>query len=425
MASLVLVYMLPRPDGLGAKIAEVTRLAGGTTSAEASQAGTGAVGAPAGGGGAKGCVPAAGGNSLKDIMTRVRGMLRGSAMVNPSGDFKAMTLLAEIRDQDLLEALKMAEETANPQQKLLILTNLLSRWARTDPQAAMKYAEEKLSSQGTLIQMGKMGVVTTWAEQDPEAVWAWYQKQGTEGAGGKGGIMDREVALMAIFSSMTGRDLDSTFKKYAELATVEERQAAFTGIAQAASDESSRNRVMEELAKIKDTVEQKEAREVLLSQWALMEPEKVAAYVEGLTADERKASAGAVGQALMLSDPKMGAEFILKNGDSDQRAENYATIIQTWAQQDPNAAGLWLGKQPQGPELDEARSSFAGFVQERDPESAMEWAKTITGEIQRATLVFGVYESWKKTNATAAEAALARSGISAEMLELVRKSAEL
>ena len=96
----------------------------------------------------------------------------------------------------------------------------------------------------------------------------------------------------------------------------------------------------------------------------------------------------------------------------------------SWSNQDPNAAGAWLGAQPQGPELDGARASFARNVASRDPESAMEWAKTVTDEQKRVQAVEQVFKTWRKKDAGAAESALNNSGLPAEKIDEVIKRVE-
>ncbi len=80
-----------------------------------------------------------------------------------------------------------------------------------------------------------------------------------------------------------------------------------------------------------------------------------------------------------------------------------------------------MSEQPQGPELDKARSSYANTVAQRDPESAMTWAKTITDENSRTSTVSSVYRQWHKKDAAAADAALPESGLSAESVEKLLK----
>ena len=96
-------------------------------------------------------------------------------MNNPATAIKALTLLSQIRDEDLQAALAESEDIKEPQQKMLIYMVLLGKWAEKDGPAAMKYSEEKLKDAGPLMQMAKMGIVSSWAQNDPDAVWKWYK----------------------------------------------------------------------------------------------------------------------------------------------------------------------------------------------------------------------------------------------------------
>ena len=92
-----------------------------------------------------------------------------------------------------------------------------------------------------------------------------------------------------------------------------------------------------------------------------------------------------------------------------------------WANQDPRAAGEWLTKQPQGPELDGARRTFANIVGQRDPAAAMDWARSIQGEDERAQSVGQVYQMWRGKDAKAADTALAASGLPADKLKEIQE----
>jgi hypothetical protein len=124
---------------------------------------------------------------------------------------------------------------------------------------------------------------------------------------------------------------------------------------------------------------------------------------------------------MMMSDPKKAAEFMLRNAEEKDRGSTYDQIVQSWSSQDPNGAGAWLGAQPQGPELDSARATFARNVASRDPESAMEWAKTVTEEQKRINAVEQVFKTWRKKDAAAAESALNNSGLPPEKIADVIK----
>jgi hypothetical protein len=359
--------------------------------------------------------------TLQGILAQVKNLMRSGGMQNPSAMLKTITLLGQIRDEDIQEALKEAGNFKEPQSKMMLNMVLLSRWAEKDGPAALKYAEENLSDQGPMVQMAKMGVLSAWAQSDPDAAWEHLKKDEDSDAGGMFG--GRSMMMMGMFSALAAQDADKAFARLGELDDPQERQMALNGIAQTAYDDASRTRLMDEIAKLPDEGERKEARAAILGQLAMMEPDQAIKMTADLPAEERKDVSQRVGTMLMMSDPERGATYLLENAEPDKKGPVYQQIVSQWASSDPNKAGAWLGAQPQTPELDGARSSFATQVTARDPESAMAWANTITEENQRVGTVEQVYNTWKKKDEPAATTALQSSGLSPEKIESIRAGA--
>lgn len=355
--------------------------------------------------------------SVQSILAQVKALMRSGGMQNPSAMLKAITLLGQIRDEDIQSALKEAADIKEPQSKMMLEMVLLSRWAEKDGPAALKYATENAADKGPMMQMAKMGVLSAWAQNDPEAAWNYIQSNDEEGGGPFGG---RGMMMMGLFSALASKDPDKAFARLAELDDPQERQMALNGISQTAYDDASRSRLMDEISRLPDKDERRDARAAILGQLAMMEPDQAITMTASLPDDERKEVSQRVGSMLMMSDPERGANYLLENAEPDKKGQTYQTIVSQWANHDPNKAGAWLGAQPQTPELDAARSSFATQVAQRDPESAMAWANTVTEENQRASAVEQVFNTWKKKDEPAALAALESSGLPPERLEGIR-----
>ena len=369
--------------------------------------------APGGGAGQGG----PGALSVQSILAQVKSLMRTGGMQNPSAMLKTISLLGQIRDEDIQAALKETSDVKEPQSKMMINMVLLSRWAEKDGPAALKYAEDNLGESGPMVQMAKMGVLSSWAQSDPDAAWEHLKTSDDSGNGMFGG---RSMMMMGMFSSLASKDLDKAFSRLSELEEPQERQMALNGIAQTASDEASRSRLMAEIGRLEDESERKEARASILGQVAMMDPESAIKMTAELPANERKEAAQRVGTMLMMSDPERGAAYILENTDADGKKQAYNQVVAQWVHADPNKAGKWLGDQPQTPDLDSARATFAGSVAGRDPESAMAWANTVTNPDERAASVTQVYNNWKKKDEAAASAALESSGLSPEQIQSIR-----
>jgi hypothetical protein len=146
-------------------------------------------------------------------------------------------------------------------------------------------------------------------------------------------------------------------------------------------------------------------------------------WVRSRPADEQAPLRTAVGNMIMNTDPERGAAFLMEGASDKDRGKVVDSVVGCWAQRDPLRAGEWLNKQPQGPELDNARRTFAGAVSQRDPAAAMDWAKSISSEEQRSNSMQQVYLAWKKKDTAAADAALDASGLSAERIQKIREAA--
>ena len=358
--------------------------------------------------------------TVKQIIARTAAAMRGGAMMNPMSMVKAMAWLDDISPADLPAALAEVDALTDPQQKMMLQMALLGKWAETDGPAAMKYAEEHPAGSGMMAQMGKMGVAAAWAEKDPEAVWKWYKEQNETDSGG--GPFGGSMVLVSLFSQLAANDPAQAFKRLEELEDTE-RQMALGGVLQASMfDDAKRTAILKELEAMPDADERKQAKQMMLSQWAMLAPDQAMEWVKTQPPAEQDAMRETAGTMLLMSDPKKGASFLLDGATDEQKPQRYDQIITTWAMTDTNAAGTWLSAQPQGPHLDAARSSFVTAASRKDPESAMAWAATITDVEKRIAATGKAYHAWDKKDPAAAATALNNSGLSAEQIQTVGES---
>jgi hypothetical protein len=360
---------------------------------------------------------------LKTILAQMKTMMRGGgSMQNPNTMMKLMGLLDKISPDDFPAALAEAEGMTDPQSKMLLQMAVLGKWAATDGPGAMKYAEEHSKNMGMMAQMAKMSVASAWAENDPEAVWKWYQstKDG-DNAGPMGGGM----VLVSLFSNMAAKNPEQAFKRLAEIEGPS-KQMALAGMFQSALfDADKRNAILVQVDAMPDKSERDQAKQSMLSQWMMMAPDEATDYIKSQPAADQTLLRQTAGQMLMMNDPKKGAAFMMDGATDADRAERYSTVISSWAHTDTNAAGNWLNSQPKGPELDKAKQSFVYAAATKDPESAMTWASTITDENTKTAAVTHAYTTWKKTDATAAEKALQASGLTPEKIQAVQTKGNL
>ena len=73
-----------------------------------------------------------------------------------------------------------------------------------------------------------------------------------------------------------------------------------------------------------------------------------------------------------------------------------------WAQEDHRAAAQWLSGLPKSATRDEGVSRFAQSVAYTEPESAVEWAQTITDDALRVEVLGKVHAAWERNDPDAA-----------------------
>ncbi len=160
----------------------------------------------------------------------------------------------------------------------------------------------------------------------------------------------------------------------------------------------------------------------MLGQWTFTNPDEAVAWIRSLPVEEQKTLRSSAGQRLLNVKPALGAELMLEDAEEKDRPPLYDQIAGQWAHMDARAAGEWLTKQPQGPELDGARRSYARVVVQRDPAVALDWARSVQNEQQRTESITSIYQTWRMKDAPAAEAALTAAGLPPAQLKQIREA---
>ena len=337
-------------------------------------------------------------------------------MMNIRGMLRAIAPIAELDDSQLQEALAEVEKTVRePQQKMMFYSLLLGQWAETDGPGAMKYAQAKMEK-GSMFNMGMtMSVLGTWAHRDPEAVWKWMETERVD----DGNEQSRRMELSAVFAGLAANNLDAALARVGSL-DEQSRTMALNGIAGSTSDPAARQRLLERTVSL--PVEQRNAlRQTVASQWAMSDPDAAVAWIHSLPAEEQKPVREQAAQMMLMVKPAAGAALMLEGAEDKDKAQVYDRVVMQWANQDARAAGEWLAQQPQGPELDGARATYARSIAQRDPAAAMDWARSVQDEKQRPDSIGTVYQMWQGKDPAAAEAALKASGLSVEQMKTIRE----
>ena len=104
----------------------------------------------------------------------------------------------------------------------------------------------------------------------------------------------------------------------------------------------------------------------------------------------------------MASQPDETVLWIRESLPADEIPAEVARAVGSWAREDFNAAGTWLGAQENSPERDAAISTFAKTVARIDPQAAATWANSIEDAAARRKALAATLGRWRESDAAAA-----------------------
>ena len=320
---------------------------------------------------------------------------RGGAQ-NFSATAKALSLLTQIRvksEKDAQEPLALIAAVPDVQARALLYKYFISHWADSNPWDAVNYAANELPEEHRLSTTE--GVLAAWAARDPEAALVWDQK-------GRHNILPnpRESLVAAVFKSLASTNLPRAFEHLSRIGNSNERSQALRGIMDTALTSQVRDRIINAAAGLKEDELRVQTRRAVVESWAQQKPAEAAAWIDKVEpAWERPRLMDSLGLVWLAREPRAAAAWWLAR---EPGPDTLVKIVNVWAQKDPYAAGQWLDAQPSGPQSDTARMTYARQVAEQKPETALQWAATVTDETMRRSATEHILQSWRARDPAAA-----------------------
>ena len=267
-------------------------------------------------------------------------------------------------------------------------SRLANRLAWSSPTEAMKWAEGLSSAD--LRKSAITSAVQTWSYSDPEA------------AGAKAASLtdpaQREAALRAVAGTWGGRNEQAALQ-WAESLPAADRSSALSSLVQNAMQSSP-----EQARKLYER------------------------FASGLDAEaaaktENKGVARSLAASLTQNNPQEAIAWSQALAPGPAQNEAYAGIAEKWAAYDATAASQWLTALPQGDGRDLAADRLVSVIARDDPDSAWQWALSISDRGKRREAAARTLEAWKAYGAKdSALAALQSGGFTGdELVELQRK----
>jgi len=310
----------------------------------------------------------------------------------------ALNFLIQIDPEQMPEALAIALGRPVDRGRRLLVKNLLAYWAENNPRAAMAWA----SSEAAGVHRADLAesLMSAWVAINPDAVLGLSAKSSS---GQFPPLVVDESAIAMVFRSMASSDPKRAFARLALLRD-QKIAPALRGIFDSVNSDAEREAILPLIAKIQRDDTRIQARRAMIEHWARRDVLAAAAYIDKAEpAWERTRLIDSLCFTWLQQDPQPAAEWWVERAPG---ADTLVKIVNVWAQQDPNAAGKWLGEQPIGPTSDTARMTFARQVADRDEESALVWADTVSDETMRESTIDHIFKNWRLRNPEAADAFL-------------------
>ena len=262
----------------------------------------------------------------------------------------------------------------NPTAASAPVVRAIAQWSSFDPAGAAKFAAGLAMDRGP-VSRALFLASRAWGQLDPTAALAW-------------------VDTLPMSDPKHGQALSGVWEGWTE------RDPTGAGTALRQQLDAAANRPPVELAG------------TIGRQWAQTDPAGAAQWAQNLPGGARRAALAQVARAWTQADTPGAARWAATLPASETRAAIWQEIVDGWADNDPDAAGTWLGGLPLGRDHDAAVAAYLPKVEPTAPERALAWAATVSNPEVRADQVQRVLGAWEQRDPGAARNWAAANAVS-------------
>ncbi|MEM6885718.1 MAG: hypothetical protein AAF571_11850 [Verrucomicrobiota bacterium] len=321
----------------------------------------------------------------------------------------------------------------------------LTSWARTDPEAALMAAEalpDKVKKQAL------PNVVSNWARNDPEAALTWLLAHDDAELMGNtfrnisysDAIEPQRLFDLVVEKMPAGNSFRNTVSQVVNRWAQKDPNAAANALLSLppgdAFNNSAGNLIRQWSGKDPaaafqwaTSLPEGAGRNNTVRSWfnavAADQPQLAESYYQQLDSSQQNEVASSIASSLVNADPAAAIRFTAALTDEKIRRNAQDSIARNWARQDPQQAGLWANSLPDGeksrairnvidswannnveaaaewlasipvnPSLDEATHTLSRKLAGVDPAAAVDWAGSITNEKTRERALYDAAREW-------------------------------
>lgn len=287
-----------------------------------------------------------------------------------------------------------------------LLQDTLSKWAGTDPAAALQYALqiESRRVRANLIS----GIFSSWAKTDATGAFQWLMANKELDPG------TFQAGLKPVFSAMAKSSISDAMNMAFAMSPGTDRMAAMRFVMEQAARSGAAPSMTAYMASLQTPGERQNYATALAQNWAVYAPGEAARWALSLTDPALKKAALTTTMGAWAGDnPRAAAEWVLSLPEGELRVQQIAQITQSWARYDPVKAADWLLTQrPPAPGLDPAVQGLVNVVMRSNPEGAIMWAATISDPKRRNHSIYHASEEWLKSDPAKARAYILNAPLS-------------
>ncbi|MCM8538601.1 MAG: hypothetical protein NE334_21850 [Lentisphaeraceae bacterium] len=339
---------------------------------------------------------------VKVVIADLKSLLGESGMMNMdmAAFAESYNLIKDLSEDELLEALGMfSDGTKNPADIMPIML-ILGKYAEYNPQNAMAYYKENAKTPQEKMMLLST-VVSSWAKADPEGAYDWYMNDKKDNPSANSGIMGGQtLGVMQIFQGLAKNDMSSAIEKLKKLDAVGfEGQMAIAGITGSLKTKDDFVNFFEEA---KDFDNDK-AKSKALAAWAIRNPQEAIEWTEGLEDDKTKQTYNSqIFKGWMNTNPQEAANWYMETADEKNKDRYVSQIVQTWSWRNPQQAMTWIEEQ-EGIKKEESIESIIRSSTYQNPQFAINNLDKIKNKKKQKNITRKIYSQMRMTNKTKAK----------------------
>jgi hypothetical protein len=154
---------------------------------------------------------------------------------------------------------------------------------------------------------------------------------------------------------------------------------------------------------------------------SVSDPQRWLKRIDELPQERRMQAMGALASGWAMNDPAAAMDWALSLPEGSQREAAFGPIVGVWASNDAYEVTQWIGEQPPGSMRDTATRSLVSALSMTQPETAWNWALSITDEGVRFSALQLAYMGLHKKDPTVAAQMLESANLPPQQFDGLRK----